>query len=69
MEQALLDNGIECFLTQLNALGYEAGIWEHSVWVTKKDEARARELVQELEDEMSEQLDQEIEEEDTGPEA
>jgi len=59
MERALVDSGIECFLAQLNAVGYQAGIYEHSLWVAKKDEARARSLVEQVEEEMSAALDAE----------
>jgi len=68
MKQMLLENGVECFhdrsveVLPLGAMG------EIGVWVSKANEARARELVQALEDEMSEQLDKEIEEEESGPE-
>ena len=68
MKQMLLENGIECFHDRSVEMLPVGGMGEIGVWVSKADEARARELVQALEDEMSEQLDQETEE-DTGPEA
>ena len=68
MKQMLLENGVECFHDRGVEMLPVGGMGEIGVWVGKADEARARELVQALEDEMSEQLDQETEE-DTGPEA
>ena len=68
MKQMLLENGIECFHDRSVEVLPVGGMGEIGIWVSKADEARARELVQALEDEMSEQLDKEIEE-DTGPEA
>lgn len=68
MKQMLLENGVECFHDRSVEMLPVGGMGEIGVWVSKANEARARELVQALEDEMSEQLDKEIEE-DTGPEA
>ncbi|HEX9764174.1 MAG TPA: DUF2007 domain-containing protein [Candidatus Acidoferrales bacterium] len=69
MKQMLLENGVECFHDRSVEVLPLGGMGEIGVWVSKADEARARELVQALEDEMSEQLDKEIEEEESGPEA
>jgi hypothetical protein len=67
MKQMLIENGIECFHDRSVEVLPVGGMGEIGIWVGKGDEARARELVQALEDEMSEQLDKEFEEE--GPEA
>jgi hypothetical protein len=71
MKQMLLENGVECFHDRSVEVLPVGGMGEIGIWVSKGDEARARALVQELEDEMSEQLDKEIaeEEEEGGPEA
>ncbi len=69
MKQMLLENGVECFHDRSVEVLPVGGMAEIGLWVSKASEAQARELIQELEDEMSEQLDKEIEEEDTGPEA
>jgi len=70
MKQMLLENGVECFHDRSVEMLPVGQMGEIGVWVSKADEARARGLVQELEDEMSEQLDKEIEEEEEGgPEA
>jgi len=68
MKQMLLENGVECFHDRSVEMLPVGGMGEIGIWVSKTDEARARELVQALEDEMSEQLDKEIEEEESGPE-
>jgi hypothetical protein len=57
MEQALLEEGIECLLTPLNAAGYEAMIFEHSLWVAREDAGRARRLLRELDKELNAQLE------------
>jgi len=57
MKQMLLDSGIECSADRdLGVLPFgEFG--EIGLWVSKTDEARARQLLEQLEDEMSAQLD------------
>ncbi|MCI0403689.1 MAG: DUF2007 domain-containing protein [Acidobacteria bacterium] len=70
MKQMLLENGVECFHDRSVEVLPVGGMAEIGIWVSKASEAQARELIQELEDEMSEQLDNEIaEEEEGGPEA
>jgi hypothetical protein len=69
MKQMLLENGIECFHDRSVEVLPVGGMAEIGLWVSKTNEAQARALVQELEDEMSEQLDKEIAEEEEGPEA
>ncbi len=69
MKQMLLDNGVECFHDRSVEVLPVGGMAEIGIWVSKASEAQARELIQELEDEMSEQLDKEIEEDESGPEA
>jgi len=59
MRQLIVDNGIECLYSELNAVGYEAGIFDYSLWVSKKDAARARALLEQAEEEMSAALDAE----------
>jgi hypothetical protein len=62
MKQMLLDTGIECSADRdLGVLPFgEFG--EIGLWVSKADEARARELLEQLEDEMSAELDAESDE-------
>ena len=62
MKQMLLDSGIECSADRdLGVLPFgEFG--EIGLWVSTGDEARARELLEQLEEQMSEQLDTESDE-------
>lgn len=64
MKQMLLENGIECFHDRSVEMLPLGQMGEIGVWVGKADEARARELLMALEDEMSKQLDAELEEEE-----
>ncbi len=58
MKQVLADSGIEFLYSELNAAGYEAGIYDYSLWVSQSDAARARTLMQQAEEAMSAELDQ-----------
>ncbi|HSC77711.1 MAG TPA: DUF2007 domain-containing protein [Candidatus Acidoferrales bacterium] len=67
MKQMLLENGIECFHDRSVEVLPLGSMGEIGLWVSKENEARARELLTALEDEMSEALDTETdEEEDSG---
>ncbi len=63
MKQMLLDSGIECFHDRSVEVLPLGGMGEIGLWVSRENEARARELVTALEDEMSEALDAETDEE------
>lgn len=67
MEQLLLDNGIDCFASLDTGMFFAGGRYETSLWVAKKEEARARALLQEREEEMSAELDQELSDEEEKP--
>lgn len=67
MKQVLLDNGIECSADRDMGVIPAGEFGEIGLWVSQKDEARARALLQETEDEMSEQLDRSLPD-DEGPE-
>jgi len=67
MKQVLLDNGIECSADRDMGVIPAGEFGEIGLWVNKKDEARARTLLQQTEDEMSEQLDRSLPD-DEGPE-
>lgn len=62
MKQMLLENNIECWADR----GLDTGViptgefGEIGLWVSKKDEERARELLEALEEEMSVRLDREL---------
>jgi len=57
MKQMLLDSGIECSADRDLGMLPVGEFGEIGVWVSKADEARARTLLEQLEDEMSAQLD------------
>ncbi len=63
MKQMLLDNGIDCFHDRSVEVLPLGSMGEIGLWVSRENEARARELLTALEDEMSEALDAEIDEE------
>ena len=63
MKQMLLDNGIDCFHDRSVEVLPLGSMGEIGLWVAKQNEARARELLTALEDEMSEALDAETDEE------
>lgn len=65
MKQLLLDNEIECFVGHDHEMLPAGGLLYTGLWVAKKDEPRARELLEEAEDTMSEQLDAELPEDET----
>ena len=64
MKQMLLENGIDCFHDRSVEVLPLGGMGEIGLWVSKQNEARARELLTALEDEMSKALDAELEEEE-----
>lgn len=57
LEQELQENGIEYFQSKDTGLFLAAGRMEISFWVGKKDEARARTVLRQAEEEMSAALD------------
>lgn len=59
MEQVLLDQGIECFSNRDLGVLPAGAAGEVGLWVGKKDEQRARALLERTEEEMSEALDAE----------
>lgn len=59
MEQTLLANGIECFSSRDAGMLLMGGQGELGIWVAKKDEGRARALLEQAEEEMSQALDAE----------
>lgn len=64
MRQMLLDNGIECSIDRDPGVFPAGEFGEIGLWVSKKDEAQARKLLEETEDEMSEQLDRVLPDDD-----
>lgn len=60
LKQVLLDNGIECSADRDMGVIPAGEFGEIGLWVSKKDEGRARNLLQQTEDEMSEQLDRSL---------
>ncbi len=57
MEQMLLDNGVECFSSGDRAMELMGSRGDIGLWVARKDESRARALLEEMEEEMSAALD------------
>ena len=62
LKQMLVESGIECFADRDLGVLPTGELGEIALWVAKKDEARARELLTEMEDEMSAELDADSEE-------
>lgn len=59
MKQMLLDSGIECSADRDPGVLPTGELGEIGLWVGKKDEAQARALLEQLEDQMSAALDAE----------
>ena len=59
LKQMLLDTGIECSADRDLGVLPTGEFGEISLWVSRSDEARARQLLEQLEDEMSAELDNE----------
>lgn len=68
MKQTLLDNGIECTADRDPGVLPTGEFGEIGLWVGKDDEARARTLLVQLEEEMSSELDRESPEDESGVE-
>lgn len=64
MEEVLRENGIECFSDRDHGVIPVGMVGEVGVWVPKKDERRARQLLEQTEAEMSEAGKEEFEESD-----
>ena len=62
MKQMLMDSGIECSADRDLGVLPVGEFGEIGLWVSTADEARARELLEQLEDQMSTQLDTESDE-------
>ena len=62
MKQMLLDSGIECTADRDLGVLPLGEFGEIGLWVSRDDEGRARELLEQLEDQMSAQLDTESDE-------
>jgi len=59
MKQMLLENGIECYGDRDPGMLPFGEFGEIGLWVSKQNEQRARQLLEELEDAMSAELDEE----------
>lgn len=62
MKQMLVDSGIECTADRDLGVLPLGEFGEIGLWVSRDDEGRARELLEQLEDQMSAQLDTESDE-------
>jgi len=62
MKQMLLDSGIECSADRDLGVLPLGEFGEIGLWVSRDNEGRARELLEQLEDQMSAQLDTESDE-------
>ena len=62
MKQMLMDSGIECTADRDLGVLPLGEFGEIGLWVSRDDEGRARELLEQLEDQMSAQLDTESDE-------
>jgi len=62
MKQMLMDSGIECTADRDLGVLPLGEFGEIGLWVSRGDEGRARELLEQLEDQMSAQLDAESDE-------
>jgi len=59
MKQMLLENGIKCYGDRDPGMLPFGEFGEIGLWVSKQNEQRARQLLEELEDAMSAELDEE----------
>ena len=66
MKQMLRDNGIECFSPRDRGVIPTGALGEIGVWVGQEDEARARALLEQWEEEMSARRERDLPEEDPG---
>jgi hypothetical protein len=60
MKQMLIDNGIECSGDRDLGVIPTGEFGEIGLWVSKSNEARARSLLEKMEEEMSASLDREL---------